>query len=123
KLEEKIALLRIEIEEESGGKYLAAQETYEEIKSRGRKKEALDSIKQNKQTIDEKLDDYEDFSDDMVIFLQNQLVIAILQKHPDMENSFRNLDRQLHQYSDLSVKLQTLAASSRDIEQLIDKIA
>lgn len=122
KLEEKIAFLRTEIEDEKNAQYQQAQKTYEEIKNSGNKKEVLDTIKQSKQTIDEKLDEYEDFSDDIITYLQNQLVSNILKKHPGQESSYRNLDNQLHQSMDLKDKLQTLSTLTRDIDTLINKI-
>ena len=123
KLEEKITSLKTEIEDEKSAQYRDAQEVYEEIKSKGMKKEALDTIRRNKQTIDEKLDDYEDFSDDIVSYLQNQLIMTILKKHPEQENSYKNLNSQLNQYTALSDKLQILTISVRDLDKLINKIA
>ncbi|ADI38330.1 putative uncharacterized protein [Waddlia chondrophila 2032/99] len=122
KLEEKIAFLRAEIEDEKNAQYQQAQKAYEEIKNRGNKKEVLDTIKQSKQTIDEKLDEYEDFSDDIITYLQNQLVSNILKKHPGQESSYRNLDNQFHQSMDLKDKLQALSTLTRDIDTLINKI-
>lgn len=122
KLEEKIAALKIEIEDEKSSRYREAKEKYKEIKSVENKKEALDTIKHNKQSIDEKLDDYEDFSDDIVAYLQNQLVLSILKKHPDQEKSYSNLDSQLNRYTELSDKLRVLITSIRDIDRLIEKV-
>ena len=122
KLEEKIAALKDEIEEKQSAKYHADKNTYEETQSKDNQKAALETIKQNKQAIDEKLDDYEDFSDDIVNYLHHQLVITILNKHPDQEDSYRNLDKQLQQSTNLSEKLQSLTVSTKDIDRLIDKI-
>jgi len=121
-LEEKISILKSEIDEETSAQYQKAQETYEEIKNRGEKAKALKTIKKNKQTIDDKLDDYEDFSDDIIVYLQNQLVITILKKFPDQTNPYQNLDHQLRQSIDLSDKLKVLKVSTQDIDQLLNRV-
>lgn len=121
-LEDKIASLKNEIEDEKMKQYEKAHDVYEEAKAGGNKKETLDSIKQSKQTIDNKLDDYEDISGDILVYLQNQLVITILKKFPDQELSFQNLDRQLYRSIDISEKLNTLQVSTKEIDELISKI-
>lgn len=121
-LENKIASLKSEIDDEKMKQYERAHEVYEEAKTGSNKEETLDSIKKSKQTIDDKLDDYEDISGDILIYLQNQLVLTILKKFPDQELSFQNLEKQLYQSIDISEKLNTLQVSTNEIILLINKI-
>lgn len=121
-LEEKISSLKDEIEDEHLKQYQEAHEIYHEAKRSENKREALDSIKKNKQSIDEKLDNYEDISGDIVTYLQNQLVITILKKYPDQEMSYHNLDRQLQKNINLADKLKVLISNTQNIDTLVQRI-
>lgn len=122
KLEEKIASLKNELEDEKLKQYEKTQRPHKDAKVSADKEKTLESIKQNKQTIDNKLDDYEDISGDIVVYLQNQLVFSILKKFPDQELSYQNLDRQLYKSLEISEKYHLLHTSVYDIDRLINKI-
>lgn len=84
------------------------------------KAELLSSIKNSQQNIDDKMDDFEDFSLDMIEGLHQELILTILEKFPDQEESFEELTRKQNLSSNLHGKLDELQTHLQKISRLLD---
>jgi hypothetical protein len=121
-LEERIASLIREIENDTATHSKHGDPDSIKNKALEEKKKILATIKSNKQVIDERLDEYEDYSADIVTILEEELIVSLLQKYPDQEVAYNDLNTKSRRQSELLNASQTLLNSSLDLEKLLEHI-
>lgn len=120
-LEEKIAKLKTELDEEVFDYHRHAKQDSEENISITEKTNILKTIRDSKQEIDERLDKYEDFSHDMVECLEQELILTLLEKYPDQHVCYNELALARDKQSTLQDQLKTLHTSLNEINQLLKR--
>lgn len=91
-LESKITKLMSEIDDNKNSIYCNTSKDLCVKQIIETKEETLKKIKCSKQEIDEKLDEIEGVSEEIIEDLKRQLILAILQNHPEQKDEFKKLD-------------------------------
>lgn len=119
KLSDEVSEENLTLHQNETGNPEALKQAFDSLET---KKLLLNRIKETLQQLDEKLDDYELFSMEMVLFLRHELIKAILEAHPDQKAHYEKLTSSLDQQLDHIALSNTLTDSLEQIEKKLEII-